>query len=261
MKYIINILLIASTSAIYAMRDTEPITLRVISEDYPPMNFQEKGEPKGICTAIVKAVLAKANVQYKAIEFLPWARGYAITLNEPNTMIYSIYRTPAREKLFHFVGPLLEIYSEFLVLAQNQDRVKINSLEDAKKYKIGTMNEDVAEQFLIGAGFTKGVNIESSLDFATGFRKLFDGRLDAMYYPMDSAIEICKAAGLDYSKLVSVYRPTPTERGPEIACIGLSKAKNSEETPALLQKAFDELKADGTVDRIAAEERSKILGK
>ena len=78
MKFIINTLLISSASVIYAMRETEPIPLRVITEDFPPMNYMEKGEIKGISTAIVKKVLERANIPY-TLELLPWARGYEIT--------------------------------------------------------------------------------------------------------------------------------------------------------------------------------------
>ena len=174
-------------------------------------------------------------------------------------MIYSMYRTEAREEFFHFAGPLMETYAEFIVLADNKDNIKITSLESAKNYKIGTMNKAVEEQYLIEKGFEKGKNIESSVDFTTAFRKLLDKRVDAIYYPMDSSIATLKSIGEDANKITSIYKLSREERGSEFVCMGMGKAKNSDELPKKLQKAFDELKAEGVVDKIIEEERRAFI--
>ena len=78
-----------------------------MTEDYPPFNMQgEGGKIVGLSTEVVEELFKRAGVEYK-LTLMPWKRAYEDTLGTPNTALYSTTRTPEREALFKWVGPLV----------------------------------------------------------------------------------------------------------------------------------------------------------
>ena len=47
--------------------------LEVVTEQYPPYNYEEDGQVKGVGTEVVEEVLKEAGIDYN-IKVLPWAR-------------------------------------------------------------------------------------------------------------------------------------------------------------------------------------------
>jgi polar amino acid transport system substrate-binding protein len=80
----------------------------------------------------------KSNGEEYEIRLMPWARAYKQIINKPNKILFSMTRTPQREYLFKWVGPIAN--NSFVFYARSDSKITINSLEDAKdeKYKVGT---------------------------------------------------------------------------------------------------------------------------
>ncbi|MCP4022580.1 MAG: transporter substrate-binding domain-containing protein [Desulfobacteraceae bacterium] len=128
-------------------------SITIVTEQYPPYNYKENGEIKGVSTEVICAVLKEAKIEAK-FKLYPWARAYSMAKKEENVLIYSISRTPNREKLFKWVGVIAPIDFYIFALKERPD-IQVHLLEDAKRYKIGAVREDALEQFLTGKGFTK----------------------------------------------------------------------------------------------------------
>jgi len=80
--------------------------LYFLTEEYPPLNMIGKnGEITGYATEILRYSAKKAGIEIN-IKILPWKRAYKNALNNPNSCVYSTWRTQEREKLFLWVGPL-----------------------------------------------------------------------------------------------------------------------------------------------------------
>jgi polar amino acid transport system substrate-binding protein len=125
--------------------------IQIVTEEYPPYNYQEDQEIKGVSTEVVKAVLREVGIQAE-IMLYPWARAYHTAQHEKNTLIYSISRTPNREALFKWVGVIAPI--EFYIFASKErPDIKIQTLEDAKQYQIAVVREDALDQFFTQQGF------------------------------------------------------------------------------------------------------------
>lgn len=104
--------------------------LIIYAEDSPFIKSLHNGELTGQSVATVKEI--QRRVQDKSnIEVVPWNRGYQFALTKANTALFPTTRTPEREKLFQWVGPLF--VDEWVWVARKKDRIKISSLEDAKK--------------------------------------------------------------------------------------------------------------------------------
>ena len=149
---------------------------QIVTEDFPPMNYEDDGGFKGISTDIVKAVMKRAGLPFNAALY-PWARAYNMALKQKNVMIYSIAKTPERENHFRWIGPMYP-FSESLFRLKKRGDIKVNSLEDAKAWRIGVVREYAVHQFLKGKGFKDDEELDPTSSQTLNLKKLFRGRVD-----------------------------------------------------------------------------------
>ncbi|WP_108651824.1 substrate-binding periplasmic protein [Dongshaea marina] len=149
--------------------------LSIYTEESPPGSFiTPDGKLSGISVEIVR-MIQKELGDISPIQLVLWKDGYYKLETQPDTMLFSTTRTPEREKLFHWVGPLFEV--QWLLIAQKSAGLKINSLEDAKKLtKIGTYHDDAREKFLIRSGFKNLYSVKKAKQLPM---LLHRGRIDA----------------------------------------------------------------------------------
>ncbi len=100
-------------------------SLRIITESFPPYNFQVDDEAKGLSSEVVQAVLNQINLQ-ASIELYPGSRAYETALTEKNILIYSIARIAEREALFHWVGAIAPYKTSLFKLKSNKS-IQVNS--------------------------------------------------------------------------------------------------------------------------------------
>ncbi len=217
--------------------------LILMTEQYPPYNLEVDGKPQGI--AVDTLVLMLQNVGSKLtrknIKVLPWARGYKSVQSQPYTCLFSTTRTKERENLFKWVGPVG--INKIVLTAKKERNIKINSPEDLKKYRIGVISEDVAEQLLAELGISK-YDMDRVPQTILNIRKLNVGRIDLWGYGEDVAKWEIKTHGFDPGDYETAYVLKSKE---------LYFAFNKETSDALiqkLQKALDEVKKRGDYQKI-----------
>ncbi len=163
---------------VHAAEEERAGVLQVVTEHSPPLQYAEGGKVFGPAVDIVEAVLREAGLAWR-IQAMPWARAYKTATTQPDVLIFSISRTREREPLFTWVGPIVPIRYGLYALRSRQDIV-VGSLEDAKRYLTGVVNQDVRHQYLLGQGFPEGK--QSGLfpvsDQELNYRMLFAGRID-----------------------------------------------------------------------------------
>jgi polar amino acid transport system substrate-binding protein len=181
--------------SIIMVGNANALTLNIYTEEFPPFNFTEQGTITGVSTEIVRHVMADTGIQYQ-IQSLPWKQTYQQAQEEPNSLIFSISRNKSREKLFKWVGIIVPT-SYFVMALKSRKDIKIESLEDMKKYKIGTTTDDIVESYLISKGFDKGEFYRSSGDNATqkNLMNLLNNRTDICPFPDAVAYHIVRKAG------------------------------------------------------------------
>jgi len=81
--------------------------VHVVTENYPPYNYEQADSIAGLSTDIVRQVLDRAGLSYK-IELMPWSRAYGLATDESrkNVLIYTIARTAERETKFQWLVQL-----------------------------------------------------------------------------------------------------------------------------------------------------------
>ncbi|MFT4651220.1 MAG: polar amino acid transport system substrate-binding protein [Flavobacteriales bacterium] len=175
--------------------------LRIVTEDFPPYNFQVDNKAKGLCSEIVQAVLKQLNLQV-TIEFYPWARAYEIAQAEKNILIYSIGRLPEREALFHWVGAIAPIKTSLYKLKSNNS-VQVNSIIQAKKYLIGASLGDMRLIYLQRHQFPYLKIVSSHI---LNIRLLANNRIDLIAFDEASFAQKLQDENLDASLFERVFR-------------------------------------------------------
>lgn len=148
-----------------------PVRLAITTESSPPASMLSGRTVTGSSTEKVREIMARAGIAYH-IDLFPWKRAYTGALRRADGCVYSTTRTPEREHLFHWIGPLDE--AEWVLLARADRRYQFKTLDDARGLRIGTYNGDAREEYLRARGF----RIDSANNDLINPRKLLLNRID-----------------------------------------------------------------------------------
>lgn len=173
-------------------QDVDVDDLVYMTEEYRPYNYTENGQLKGISIELLQLIWTHMGFQKQPIQIYPWARGYNLLKENENHVLFATTRTEEREHLFKWVGPLYS--AKFILIALAKNPIEIDTLESAKEYQVGTIQEDVSEQLLVAAGFGKNV-LQPVSRIEQNIQKLQKGRIDLIAYSersFKSAIQVGK---------------------------------------------------------------------
>jgi len=133
-------------------------TLTINTEEMLPYNFtSDSGEIIGINIDIIKALLSNTDVNYD-IKLYPWTRAFKQTHSHENYGLISTARTPSREEMFKWVGPLASGQG-YLYKLKSRDDIQLTSLDDAKKYSVAIVRGGVYQNLFENLGFKVGENL------------------------------------------------------------------------------------------------------
>lgn len=220
-------------------------TIKILTEEYPPFNYTDKGKITGLGTEVVQAVLKEINVEGQ-FQSVPWARAYESAQNTENVLIYSINRSKDREKLFKWVGQITP--TDFFLFSLKNRNIQLTDLDSAKNLQIGTVNQDIGEQFLASQGFMLGRNLQSSSKYELNYEKLKLGRIDLWVMNELGAYFIARQAGDDPAQVLH-----KSLRIPELSGGGNYMAFGLKTPDALVErfrKGLEAIKKNGTYDAL-----------
>jgi polar amino acid transport system substrate-binding protein len=173
--------------------------LTAVTEEFRPLNYTDNGVVRGYTVDIVRELLARAKIDYSLGSY-PWARAYQMAQRQPDVLIFSIVRTPEREKLFQWIAPVAKRHVYIYKMARRRD-IQLASPADLFKYMIASDRDDVSEAQLEALGLKTGKNIELSNQDSTSLQKLLIGRVDLMVATESSMQELCERQGIPYGDL------------------------------------------------------------
>lgn len=130
--------------------------LNILTENLAPYQIVSKDSIKGLSTEIVEAALKESQYSYDITAY-PWALSFNRAKHEKNTCIYSLVRTPQRESLFKWIGHIAS--SSVSLYSIKNSKVAVSNIEEAKKYNIAVIRDDIAHQFLLTKGFKENKNL------------------------------------------------------------------------------------------------------
>lgn len=157
--------------ALFGASAQAAIHLVLTTEEYPPYNMSDaQGHLVGISTEIVKILMDAAGVSYE-LHLYPWARAIAMARLEPDTCVFSMSRTPEREPLYQWIGPL--VFNDWTLFARAGAQHP-RQLEDTQAQLIGSYQGDAIVPYLQARGYQ--VDVAPNDDVNP--KKLLAGRID-----------------------------------------------------------------------------------
>lgn len=174
----------------------QPPNLKVLSTNYAPYNYQNsKGIPDGAATKMVNALLSQyygaASDAIPDIEFLPWARSYHLAETTPNTLIYSIARTPEREDKFIWIGRLLPM-PVYLYKHTDRDDIQDQGYRNTKLWTVAGVNNGAPTLCVENMGYQI---LHKSSDYGIQLNMLVNNRVDLMVFDSVSWSQVLREEG------------------------------------------------------------------
>ena len=216
--------------------------ITVVTEEYPPYNYTENEKVTGAGTEIVRLMLERAGIEYSLTSY-PWARAYKMAQQSPNVMIYSIGRNGSRENAFKWVG-IIAPYDVYLYKLKERTDVKVETLDDARQYIVGVVNDDVRAQFLQNEGFAEsreGPGLQITVKDENNLHKLVAGRIDL--FPIDelACAHLAKRCEVDFAALEKTCRIDQLSSGLYVAM----SMSTPDELVERCRAAMEDIKKDG----------------
>jgi polar amino acid transport system substrate-binding protein len=210
--------------------------LYLTTELAPPYSVREGERVIGIGADTVREIMGRANIAH-TIELLPWKRAYTAALERSDACVFSTTRTPEREPLFKWIGPIGE--ADWVLMGRADRKLHLNSLEDARNYRIGTYNGDARDQYLRARGF----KVDPAPNDLLNLRKLMADRIDLWAASIRrGGVTLAHMGYADKIVPVFVFNRTRVY----LACNrGVSDAMT-----ARMETAYDAMARDGSLERI-----------
>ncbi|MHC8364733.1 substrate-binding periplasmic protein [Pseudomonas sp. ZT5P21] len=226
-------------------QDSPDTDVVLLTENFPPYNMARNGKNfaqdeniSGIATDIVREIFKRAEITYSLTLRFPWERIYKLTLEKPGYGVFVMARLPDREKLFKWVGPIGP--DDWIMLAKADSKITLETLNDARKYKIGAYKGDAIAETLAKQGLNPIVVLRDQ----DNAKKLVNGQIDLWATGDPAGRYLARQDGV--TGLKTVLRFNSAE-----LYLALNKDV-PDETVAKLQAALDQLRKEGVVDEIMA---------
>lgn len=186
--------------------------VHVITERTPITSSEESTIGGGEATEFVRAVLDQAGLNYD-ISYQPWRRAYNTARTKKNTLVYPLARSEMRENKFNWIGELIPV-NYYLMKLKSNNEVKIEKLEDAKKFRIGVVNFHVSHEYLTENGFR---NLQPVNNNFQNLKKIQLDRIDLFPISDGGLLQLCKRHELDCSQFEPVLKLDKISNGLYIA--------------------------------------------
>lgn len=156
---------------------------QVVTEEWAPYNYQENQHLTGMTTEIVRAIMAISGDDFEIV-LLPSMRASYTLKNRPGTIMYSMFRTPERESLYKWVGPIVEESIHPYQLATAPPVTSLEQLLHAPQ--ITTRHAGLLPDMLQSLGFR---NLDkSATESVQLYRMLLNGRTPIIIGDTDAGV-------------------------------------------------------------------------
>ncbi|MBB2496815.1 substrate-binding periplasmic protein [Aquipseudomonas ullengensis] len=222
---------------------SEDYTVVLMTENFPPYNMATNGKNyareenlNGIAVEVVGEMFKRAGIKYNMTLRFPWERIYKLALDNPNYGVFVTARLPEREKLFKWVGPIGP--DDWVMLAKADSSITLNSLEEAKQYRVGAYKGDAIAEHLA----KQGLEPDAVFRDQENASKLQNGQIDLWATGDPAGRYLAKQEGITGLKTVLRF---------DTAQLFLAlNPETPDEVVTRLQDALDKMRAEGYIDKV-----------
>jgi polar amino acid transport system substrate-binding protein len=239
---VLGVLLIAAFPGTTAADEPMP-DFHIMTERWIPYQFVKNDTLQGISVDLLVDLLKRvgSNQGRADIEIVPWARGYRFAQKEENALLFLTSRTPQRETLFKWVGPVIQ--NRWELIAKKNRHFKFDSQAELLNHTYGTVIDDVGEQFLLNLGIQKE-RLERTSAYANCIKMLRADRVDMVVMSWETFSLFAGREDIDTSDFESVTTLASSD-------LYYAFHKNAPQwIVAKFQDALDALKAEGRLEAL-----------
>ena len=226
--------------------DTSNPSIVLLTENFPPYNMAKNGKNfaqndniEGIAVDILRETFKRADISYSMTLRFPWERIYHLALENPGYGVFVTARVPEREKLFKWVGPIGP--DDWVLLARGDSPITLTSLEQARQYWVGAYKGDAIALSLEKQGLAPVIVLRDQ----DNARKLQAGQIDLWATGAPAGQFLARQVGISGFKTVLRFHQAELY-------LALNKDV-PDELVSKLQKALDQLRAEGVLQKISAK--------
>lgn len=215
----------------------------VAMNSFQPFIIQiSKTQSKGIAVEVVEQLFKEAKIEVDPVKLYPLKRMIKNVQTDPYTFGFSLFRTPARENQYKWVVPVTLPIRSILVKLKSRDDIVVNSLDEAKRYKIGIVNGNNLETTLKKSGFTKLEGVSTN---EINYKKLFGGRIDLVAIREPTIMSELKKKGFSTDDIEIAFA---LDTGREAWL--LTNLKTPDDIIKKLQNAYEVLKKEKVIEKM-----------
>ena len=223
------------------------------SADYPPYEFTDaNGNFTGFDMDLVRAIGEKMGKKVKIVDMGFDTLIAALQKEKIDVVIAAMQATEDRKKQVDFSVVYHDIADALLVKADSD--ITLKSVFDSTAYKVGgqtgTVQEKWIQENLVKTGKLPKENYFSYERVDNAAMDLKNGRIDVLHIQSDPAKALAEKNGL---KVALVTRETIS------AGQSLAVTKGNTELVNAINKAIEELKANGTIDKTHKEVQPALI--
>ncbi len=169
------------------------------TEDYPPFNHRgEDGSITGHSTERLRQALKAAGLAAH-FRLLPWARAFTEAQLRERHCVYSTTRTPEREPLFVWIGPL--VTSTWAAFTRPGSAVQAASFEELSGLRVGGFRADAVGEYVI----ERGVPVIMATGERENLARLRAGLIDVWVTGAQAAHALAEEAGFPLRHLFDFH--------------------------------------------------------
>jgi polar amino acid transport system substrate-binding protein len=146
-------------------------TLTITAETTYPAVMTDGGRVTGHAAEKVHEILRRAGFAY-TMATMPWKRAYTLAATQDTTCVFMTTRTPERDALFHWIGPISQ--TDWVLYGRADRSYDIKTLEQARGLRIGSYHGDSRGEFLAA----RNMNVEFVQNDESNPKKLMLDRID-----------------------------------------------------------------------------------
>lgn len=215
----------------------------LLTENFPPYNMSITGKQfaledgiTGIASDVVREMFSRAQINYTMTLLYPWDRIYKTALEKSDYGIFVTARTPEREQLFKWVGPIGP--DDWVLLAKHDSKITLKTLDEAKKYKVGAYKGDAMAEDLTKRGFTPHLELRDQ----ENAKNLVSGTIDLWATGDPAGRYLASQAGIKDLKTVLRYSH-------DDLYLALNK-QTPDEVVQKLQASLEQMRKEGKLQEI-----------
>lgn len=159
-------LLVLSGLPLHTDAATARERVRTVTEIFFPFQYVDPSTSRnGYVATIMHEVLAGAGLSTQ-VEYLTWTKAYKTAERTPNTLIFSMMRTPKRETTFHWIAPVAKIPPAAFFSAAERNLPTYPTIDGYKAHSVCAQEGTPPYDTLVKSGFEEGVNLFPLIDVA-----------------------------------------------------------------------------------------------